>query len=841
EVNGSVDLRATLPDVTAPVAPAAVQAGGTVTLKPSRIAGLSLNEATLTGRYAERAASIDRLDITGPDLTAHAAGSLALNDSGASDLTLQVAAPRLDQIGRIANVPLTGIAKLEATITGNRQALQATGRFTGDGVRYAGNGALTIGTDFTARVPDLQPADGDVSATTHATFVSLGGQHINELDAKTDYRGQQLAFDATARQPERTLTAAGNAGFDPADQNVRLRRLALQSRGMSWQLRSGAHPVVRWGHGAVAVSDLQLVDGGQQIAVDGTVGQPGRALKVRLNHVQLATIDALLLRPPQLTGTLDATGTIAGTLTSPHVEAEAHVADGGFRRFKYDALNATAAYRDRTVDLDARLQQNPASWIDAQGAVPIDLFTGAAAGSTAPVDLHVDSSPIDLGLVQGFTTALSGVKGTLQANVHVTGTAGDPHASGSFSIDNGAFTVQPTGVGYRQLDGRIDLQPDRIHIPGVRVLDDRQKPLTISGDLAFHERQVGEMSIAVKADDFKVLDDKMGSLRINSNLQMTGELSAPRVDGDLGIVTGEIRLDPILAKVGTSVYATKPTEYASAATSEGQKGASSRFDPMQVELHVTIPDDLVVKADNLQAPGSPIGLGALNLTLGGDLWISKTPWDQVRLVGPVRTIRGTYDFQGRRFTILRDGTVRFEGGDEIDPALDVRTQRVIQAVTAYVTLGGTLKKPAITLSSVPPLEQADVLSLIVFNQPLSNLGEGQQISLAQRAESLATGAIAGELAKSIGNALNLDTFEINVAPVTGGGPEVTLGGQLGQNLFVRVEQGIGAESVTNFVLEYEIARWLRLRTNVLEGSTPQQQVFQRSQDSGVDMLFVFSY
>ena len=29
------------------------------------------------------------------------------------------------------------------------------------------------------------------------------------------------------------------------------------------------------------------------------------------------------------------------------------------------------------------------------------------------IDLHVDSSPIDLGLVQGFTTALTNVKGTL--------------------------------------------------------------------------------------------------------------------------------------------------------------------------------------------------------------------------------------------------------------------------------------------------------------------------------------------------------------------------------------------------------------------------------------------
>ena len=51
----------------------------------------------------------------------------------------------------------------------------------------------------------------------------------------------------------------------------------------------------------------------------------------------------------------------------------------------------------------------------------------------------------------------------------------------------------------------------------------------------------------------------------------------------------------------------------------------------------------------------------------------------------------------------------------------------------------------------------------------TQLGEGQQISLAQRAQALATGAVAGQLAQSIGNALNLDTFEINTAPENGGG------------------------------------------------------------------------
>jgi translocation and assembly module TamB len=179
--------------------------------------------------------------------------------------------------------------------------------------------------------------------------------------------------------------------------------------------------------------------------------------------------------------------------------------------------------------------------------------------------------------------------------------------------------------------------------------------------------------------------------------------------------------------------------------------------------------------------------------------------------------------------------------NELDPVLDIRTRRIISAVEARVNVRGTVKNPDIELSSTPPLEQADILSLIVFNQPLNQLGEGDQISLLQRAQSLAGGALAGELAQSIGAALGVNTFEINLAPENGVGPQVTLGQQVGHNLYVKVQQSIGDQSQTNFIVEYELAKWLRLQTNVVQGSTTQQQLFQRMQGSGVDLLFFFSY
>ena len=844
-VGGSLNVDATVAGMSQGVTADRVEGSAKIRLDPSQVGGLEITRADIDGDYHNSAGDIRALEIVGRDLNVSGSGTLALNDSGQSSFKLHADSPSLDTIGKLVDQPITGIAKIDATVTGNRRELQATGNFTGDGLKYQQNGALTMSTDFTAKIPELQAADASVDANTHATFVTLGGQNINEVQAKTAYHQKNLDFDVNAKQPQRTLAVGGAVALHPDHQEVHLRGLGLQSQGVSWQLAPGAQPAIRYGDNAVEVKDLRLVSGAggdQQIAADGTFGKPGDELKVTLNNIDVATVDALMLRPPQLSGRLNASSTTTGSKDDPHVDANFQVSQGGFRQFKYDSLKGTVKYTGDNVDLDARLQQNPTTWIEAKGTTPIALFNGTAAKSNENVDLHVDSSPIDLGLVQGFTTALTNVKGILEAHVAVTGTASDPKPDGTITVQNAAFKVEPTGVNYTDLDGRIELKPDRVHIDQIRILDNQRKAMTLTGDLAVNERQVGGVSIAVKADDFKVIDNEMGNVRIDSDVQLTGDLAAPRVEGALGVTTGRINLDPILAKTGTSAYATQATEFETgAADNQGQTTNPSAFDALQVDLHLTVPDDLVVRASDLRAPGAPLSLGALNITLGGDLWVTKVPWDQIRLVGPVRTIRGYYDFQGRRFTILRDGSLRFEGLDDLDPALDIRAERVIQAVTANVNVRGTLKQPEIVLSSNPPLEQADILSLIVFNQPVNSLGEGQQISLAQRAEAMAAGAATGQIAKSIGNALNLDTFEINLAPENGGGPNVAIGQQVGENLYVKVEQGIGDASQTNIILEYELTRWLRLRTNVLQGSSTQQQLFQRMQGSGADLLFFFNY
>jgi translocation and assembly module TamB len=257
---------------------------------------------------------------------------------------------------------------------------------------------------------------------------------------------------------------------------------------------------------------------------------------------------------------------------------------------------------------------------------------------------------------------------------------------------------------------------------------------------------------------------------------------------------------------------------------------------------VDVPDNLILRGRDIRTAASPVALGDVNLTAGGTFTITREGNADPVLVGTITTVRGTYDFQGRRFQVVRDGTITFHGDTPIDPSLDVAAERTISGIVARVMVGGTMRSPELTLSSQPPLDQTDILSLIVFNQPANRLGQGQATNLTERAASLAGGFVASPLSSTLGRALNLDIFEINPSDDEGQGPSVTVGQQVGSRLFLRFRQLFGNRDASQVQLEYQLTDILRLQASVAEGQTSaQRSLTQRVERGGIDLVVYFSY
>jgi translocation and assembly module TamB len=888
-VNGSIDAGFRLANLAGPITPEGVTANGRLTLERSTIGGLEIDTADVQGEYATRIGDIAALQVKGPDLLFDATGRFALDRTTQSRLKYHLQATDLAALGRIAGQEgLDGSVILDGTLTGNAASMRTTGTLDGSNLTYQDNNALDLNAKYDVTVPDLSFGDATVQSTTTATFVKVGGLRLNSVEGTATYTRKTLDFAALLKERTREVDAKGQVVFHPDHQEIHLPSFAVRTQGQEWISSPGSEAAVQYGGGRLTLQNVHLINADQSLDAEGTLaleeGGPSGKLEVTIANVDVAQLEQLLLQNRGFAGRLTADATITGTARQPVVDGQFEISGGAFHHYKYESLTADVHYGSNRIDLNARLRQSATEEITAKGTVPMSLFARSEPGHVAPaaedrVDLQIKSTDLGLGIIQSVTTAVTNVTGTMQADVRLIGSAQDPHLEGYVEIKNGAFGVPLGGVSYAGLHTRIDLTPDLVRIQKFQLTDEHGEPLTVSGQLAVHAREVGAVDINLQSDNFEVIDNALGDVGVDTQLRITGELRRPRVEGQIRIEAGRIEVDQVLqtfhdpyavSSLPPVVSAERSVEGAGSAeqatrqalaraegaaagpgaarpASESDAQPAGVFAPVELDVKLVIPDNLVLRGNDLR-PGGPTraAIGDMNITVGGDLQVRKSAGGPVTFAGIVRTVRGTYNFQNRRFDLVRGGTLRFTGERTINPLLNVAATRLISdtGVEARIDVTGTVRAPELRLSSTPPLEESDVLALIVFNRPVNELGTGERASLAATAGGIATGFIAAPLGESIGRALDVDMFEITTTTETGEfGGGITIGQQVGDRAFFKLRQQFGEYNVSEFLIEYQLADFLRIR-----GSGAPEPVgsanrvsLRRVERAGIDLIFVFSY
>jgi autotransporter translocation and assembly factor TamB len=852
-LNGSAEMAVAL---TVPKAGATelLEVSGNAALKESTIAGVAIESGQATGSFANDTAEIKELVLTGPDVKASAAGTLATGEAGESRLAYDVAVTNLEPLAKRFDRPLAGSAHVVGEATGPAANMTLAGKLGANRVRYSTNvDALTANSTYTVQLHNFDIERSRIQADTSATFVTIAGRSLPRVTAKTTYENNELQFDTMLEEERRSLGLGGNVLFHPDHRELHLRALNLTVGKTQWMLPQGSEPTARYSTDSVTLENFVLERGTQRVTASGTVAIGASSadltnnLSVRLDNVQVQDINELLLGNRSLQGVLNATADIRGTRNDPVVQSDFAVTGGTVEGVNFNALTGKATYRARAVDVDARLEQTPAAVLTAAGTIPVPNGPGTTT-RTREFDLAVKSSPIDIALFQPATTQLTKLAGQFSADVRVQGTFESPRINGLVETTNGGFSVPATGVTYTNAIARLVFEGDRVLVDRLELSDDAADRLVAIGELGIERRSIREMNLQISSSQFKVLDNEFGDMQVDSDLRVTGDIAKPIVTGEIVTRPARLEVDQILEQLSRSPYATEATVATESAVPPGQEQGAPRgdnpnvglYDTSSIDVRVTLPEDLVLRGRDMHASFSRIGLGDMNITVGGELQIRKAPAGQPDVVGTVTVVRGFYDFQGRRFEVLRDSQIRFQGTRPVDPALQVDAQRIISGVTAIVNIRGTARQPQVRLSSQPPLDEADVLSLIVFNQPINQLGEGERLNLAERAGGLAVGYLATPLANSIARALDLDIFEIRAAGGDNGQPSIAVGQQFGSRLFVSFRQEFGSEDFSQLSLEYRINELLRLVSTVTQGSQRSHRT-QRIDTTGLDLIYTLSY
>ena len=845
-VSGVINVDLDLPGIfsTGPDV-ATMRVSGTADLRDSRIGEIDVRTANLEGSLAKGTVQVSRAVVSGPVFTGEGSGTIPLAGGDAA-FTFRARAADLATLRPWLPVAATGSAEIEGTATGPYEQLVIRGKFTGNNVAASDVRMLTATGDFDATVPAGRIADASIKATIAGTFLQAGGWSAPTVTARLSYGSQQLRGDVGAVLADgRRLSASGALAIHTDHQELHLESGAIQIGDQRWQVADDAgDAVVSWDAAAIHVRNVVLVSPSakNRVTIQGSLGRNEPAGTITIDAVEMP-VESLGAFVPQMAGyrgTLKGRINVAGTLTAPTITANLSVVKGSFRDFSFDSLTVDGRLDQGDFDGKVRLDQAAGRWLTINGRIPSNVFS--AVGPSRPLDLSIKSSPIDLSVVEGFTDAVSDVSGVLEIDVRATGVSTDPHVDGFVRVTGAAFTVPLTGASYRNGDVRITLVPDSVLVDSFRIEDDKGDPLELSGGATTHELRLGTFSAELSATRFEVLQNAMGDVDLNGVLTISGTPAAPVISGDLAIHRGDLAADRLLEYFDRP-YAT--TALAPSATVDAATAAVQRWwDRASLRLRLLATNNLAFRGDALRfRAGSAAGLGNVNVTFGGDVTLRKQPAESTTLVGVLTTDRGSYAFQGRRFTIEKGGTIRFMG-DASAPLISIAAERTVSGVQIRAAVRGTTTAPELQLSSRPGLEESDILSLLLFGVPTNELAAGQREEVAFQAASLASGFVVSPAITAIGRALGLDYLDLE----RGNDPSspnlrLSAGREVWPGVFLTYGREFGTLEYNEFMIEYSLSRFLKLRGTLTDadGARSRASLFRRIERGGMDLIFSFSY
>ncbi|MGE5835114.1 MAG: translocation/assembly module TamB domain-containing protein [Acidobacteriota bacterium] len=835
--DGRVNAHVEIGDVLAPLSADNVEGFATATLANVSLYGQTIDQASFDLALVEGIARVTTFDVSGPSGKVSAKGTVVLAGDGQSDLSYVADVPDLKSLQSFSRQPLGGSAHIEGRISGPQGATTTTGTISGSHLVVGPVDALSVKSAYNLAVPEnnVRLTTGRLDLT--GTYIEVRGTRIDEVAGTLAYDGSRLDVDAKVSERQRRLQFTGSLVPHPDHREIHVRSLSMIANDVEWQMPQGQEAVARYAADRLEIENFQLARGDSRIRIEGTASAnaANQALVVTVEHLQIADVNTLLLGTQRFSGIANGTARISGSLSDPAVEARISVTTGQIQDVAFDSLAGQVSLGKGQLTLDAALEAGTAGRLTATGTMPVP-WRAPAGAELPPFNLRVQSAAINLALFQPLSSHIDMITGVGRFDLQVFGAAGAPRLEGLVGVQQGSFRVAPTGVIYSGVEAAMALEGERVIVQQFRVQDDDGHTGSVTGSLKVAALgRPSDFNLSVQAHEIHVLHNRFGEISLSPDLRVMGDLSSPLVTGTVKVDRGRVELGDLLDRFSATGYTRVETDVGRQVEKEIDTAAPTTGASYSVTLD--LPENIVLRGRDLRATRGSIGLGDVNVTLGGALTIAKDTSGPTTLLGRLAVVRGQYSFQGRPFTILRDSELRFEGNELLNPVVDVTGERQISGVTARVHVTGTMREPEIALSSNPPLDEGDILSLIAFNQTMNQLQTSERVSLASRAGVLAARAFATPIADSVARALDFDLFEIQPADDTGTGATLTVGRQVNENLFVGFRQEFGSEDASQVSFEFRLTEFLRLVTSFAQG-TEQTRRTPPIDRAGLDFIFV---
>lgn len=791
-------------------------------LERGRLRGVALDGVTLRARLEHGVVSVEELRVAGGATRLTAWGWAEVEgDPATRDLRVELTGP-VD----LALLPgARGTAHASATVWGTMAAVDATVALRSDGRVVLPGAAGTVRVE--ARAADVGSAEASAEVDLDAALepgldlVDLVGEGPHDLDLALAWRRARagepaLVAHAVAREgeaPDRVELELSATAPDARRHRiaalverrgetiaVRLDELRVTPPdGPPWTLARPA--TVSWAPERITASDVVLGSRAGRVTVDGELVRAGRNdLSLQISDLDLATVCELAGLAEPCGGELEASLRLAGTSAAPDVSGRVRASGLALSGQEYGDADLSLETERRLV-VQGSLGRAPLGPLEIAARVPL---AGGWPLPTVPRDRPFDATltgtAIELAGLRAFAEdALSDLAGRADLDVAARGTLAEPELSGSLSASGIRLGLVATSTTWTEGTLRMSFVGNAVTVDELSFRDRDDGRVSGSGEISLAGEESG-FDVRITLDSLLVAERPEASAEASGAIAITGGLAQPTMEGNIHIDRATIK--PALVPGGSGLPEDETIRVS-------YSGTPPYGDPQTIG---DVPELLPPEPPG-EAPAEPVEQesllyrrGAMNVTvtlgdpvvversdayirLGGQLYVTKKPEDPVRVSGEISSDRGWYLFRGRRI-VLESAYVSFSGEVPIDPYLTIEARYNAPEHVITVRIQGTIKNPELDLSSDPPLDQSDILAVLLFGKTVSQLSGGQGSDLRQEAIGLLASYVAPELEQSLMETFGLAslTFQLPTGSSYG---SVGIGRYFGDDIFVSIGQTFG--------------------------------------------------
>ena len=456
---------------------------------------------------------------------------------------------------------------------------------------------------------------------------------------------------------------------------------------------------------------------GQQISVTGkmpidimgeTVLNPGElSVDAQINLPDLGVLDTYFANYTNTQGALQAEMHLTGTWKAPSGTIVLECRDvrppselkpmppGPFMmdgRIRFAGQNAVI--ESIQIDSPALIFSGNGEWIGMPALA--DLLQGSIGKSAGDVAMTGNLSLPDLSWIAEASPTLRRVSGRLQANVTMTGPIADPAIDAVVRLTGGELRPDIAVPSLQAIELEAAVSPTNIRLKTFTG-ELGGAPFNITGSMTRDGQGGARVDLRIQGENLLFYRSEGFKLRADTDLTVKGAIKRMEVAGEVAITDG--RLVKYFDFLSTLKGSAKPK------TDTGLQLFSIRtppFSDMVFDVRLTSRNPFRIHNNLAKGTVRPelklTGRGELPV-LSGNVYVDPT-----RISLPAGIL------------IFESGIIRFDPNRPDLPTLDLIGKSTLLGYDVTVLLEGPYNEPVVTLSSVPPLSNQELLLLLVAGQ-----------------------------------------------------------------------------------------------------------------------------